>query len=294
MKASYGIILVLAMAAVIILSILPCSAQRMGEEKKEDIWREDEPTGPRGDPRGGPRRGPGPGRRRLELTDERIERVMKELAESDPEKAKELAKLREKEPDKFKDKLREVMRKQFGKRIRDHMDERRRKRQAEFLEWLGENYPPEAAKLAKLKEQDPKEQDPKLYIKAFDRVVEKYGYIYRKWLQNPELGRVLKEKLELKGKQDRLLRRIKASKSEKEKKKLTGQLEEVVSSRFDLMVREKQIAYEQLLKQLEELQKRVEENQAEVDKWMDVEFKKENVKARVEGLISRTRKIKWD
>ena len=296
MKTGYGIILVSAMAAVIVLSILPCSAQRTGEEKKEDIWREDEPrgqgpgprVGPRGDPRGGPRRGPGPGRRRLELTDEIIERVMKELAESDPAKAKELAKLREKEPEKFKDEIREVMRKQFGERIREHYEERRRKRQAEFLEWLGKIYPPEAEKLANLKEQDPER-----YIKTFDRAMEKYGYIYRKWTQNPELGRVLKEKLELKEKRDRLLRRIRASKSEKDKKKLITQLEEVVSSRFDLIVREKQIAYERLLKQLEELQKRVEESQAEVD-MMEVKFKTENVKARVEGLISRTRKIKWD
>jgi len=287
MKASYGVILVLAMAAVIILSILPCAAQRTGEEKKEDIWHEDEPTGPRGDPRGGPRRGPGPGRRRLELTDEIIERVMKELAESDPAKAKELAKLREKEPEKFKDEIREVMRKQFGERIRKHMDERRRKRQAAFLEWLGKIYPPAAEKLANLKEQDPER-----YIKTFDRVVEKYGYIYRKWLQNPELGRVLKEKLELKEKRDRLLRRIRASKSEKDKKKLITQLKEVVSSRFDLIVREKQIAYERLLKQLEELKKQIEESQDEVDKLMD--FKTENVKARVEGLIRRIRKFKWD
>ncbi len=124
--------------------------------------------------------------------------------------------------------------------------------------------------------------------------MEKYGYIYRAWTQNPELGRVLKEKLELKGKRDRLLRRIRAARNDNEKKKLTGQLEEAVSSRFDLMVREKQIAYEQLRKKLEELKKQIEESQAEVDKWMDVEFKKENVKARVEGLIRRTRKIKWD
>ncbi len=293
MKASYGVILVLAMAAVIVLSILPCSAQRTGEEKKEDIWREDEPTGPRGDPRGGPRGDPrgGPrwGPRRFELTDEIIERIMKELAKSEPEKAKELAKLREKEPDKFKDELREVMRKQFGERIRKHMDERRRKWRAGFLEWLGKNYPPAAEKLAKLKE-----QDPELYIKAFDRAVKKYGYIYRAWQQNPELGRVLKEKSELKEKRDRLLRKIRAARNDKEKKELTRQLEEVVSNRFDLMVREKQIAYEQLRKRLEELKKRVEESQAEVDKLMDVKFKNENVKARVGELIGRTKGVKWD
>lgn len=286
MKKGYGVILVLVMVAVVMLSILPCSAQRMSEEKKEDIWREDEPRGdPRGGPRGGPRRGP----RRFELTDEIIERLMKDLAESDPAKAKELAKLREKEPDKFKDELRKVMREQFDKRIRDHMDERRRKWRAAFLEWLEKNYPPVAERLATLKE-----EDPELYITAFDRAVKKYGYIHRAWMQNPELGRVLKEKLELTEKQYKLLRSIKAAKSEKEKKKLIAQLEEVVSSRFDLIVREKQIAYERLLKKLEELKKQIEESQAEVDKMMDVEFKKEKVKARVEELIRRIRKFKWD
>jgi len=124
--------------------------------------------------------------------------------------------------------------------------------------------------------------------------MEKYGYIYGAWTQNPELGRVLKEKLELKEKRDKLLGKIRDARNEKEKKELTRQLQEVVSNRFDLMVREKQIAYKQLLRRLQELQKRVEESQAEVDKWMDPKFKKQNVDARVEELIGRTKGLKWD
>jgi len=291
MKTGYGIILVLAIAAVLTVSALPCLAERGSEEKKEDIWTEDEPRGPRGDPaRVGPGRGPGPGRRRFELTDEEIDRIMKGLKEKDPAKAKELAKLRQEEPEKFREELGKVMREQFDKRIREHMDERRRKWRDAFLKWLEENYPPEAKILATLK----KEKDPELYITAFDRTMEKYGYIYGAWTQNPELGRVLKEKLELKEKRDKLLGKIRDARNEKEKKELTRQLQEVVSNRFDLMVREKQIAYKQLLRRLQELQKRVEESQAEVDKWMDPKFKKQNVDARVEELIGRTKGLKWD
>ncbi|MHC4461491.1 MAG: hypothetical protein ACYS6W_07930 [Planctomycetota bacterium] len=279
MKKGYGIILVLAMAAVLTVSALPGLAERGSKEKKENIWTEEEPRGPRR----------GPGRRRFQLTDEEIDRIMKGLKERDPAKAKELTKLREKEPDKFRLELRNVAREEFGKIIRERIENWRQRRQAEFIEWLGKNYPPEAKILTTLKE-----KDPKLFITAFDRAMEKYGYIYRAWLQNPELGRVLKEKLELKEKQDKLLRRIRDARNDKEKEELTRQLQEVVSSRFDLMVREKQIAYKQLLKRLEELKKRVEESQAEVDELMDPKFKKQKVDARVEELIGRTKGLRWD
>jgi len=95
MELSRGIILVLVMAAMATITILPCSA---GEKDKENIWTADKPRGPR----------PGPGRRsrRFELTDNEIERVMKGLQESNPEKARELAKLRETDPNQFSVELR--------------------------------------------------------------------------------------------------------------------------------------------------------------------------------------------
>jgi len=82
MKTNYAIILlILTLAAVLTVSSVPCWAQRTGEEKKEekkeDSWTEEKPRGPR--------RGP-----RFELTDEEIERIMKSIKESKPEKAKEL------------------------------------------------------------------------------------------------------------------------------------------------------------------------------------------------------------
>jgi len=278
MKTGYGIILVLAMAAVLTVSALPGLAERGSEEKKEDIWTEDEPRGPRGDPtRGGPRRGPG--RRRFQLTDEEIDRIMKGLKERDPAKAKELAKLREKEPEKFREELRKVAREEFSKVIRERIDKWRRQRRAEFLEWLEKNFRKVAKELSRLKE-----TDPDLYWKKFDIVRKKYWPIFEEERRNPELAQVLKEKLKLNERRDRLVREIKATRDEKKRKPLIARLKEVISSRFDLIVREKQIAYERLLKRLEELKKRIKEDRDEIIKWRDEKFKADEVKKRIEDL----------
>jgi RNA-binding protein 25 len=289
MKTGYGIILVLAMAAVIMLSILPCSAHRMGEEKKEDIWTKDEPRGPGGDPREGPRRGPGPGRRRFELTDEEIDRIMKGLKERDPAKAKELAELREKEPEKFREELREVAREEFGKVMRERIKAWMLQRQAEFLEWLEKNFRKEAKELSRLKD-----RDPDLYWKKFDIVRKKYWLIFEEERRNPELAKVLKEKLKLNERRDRLVREIRAASDEKKRKALIERLKEVISSRFDLIVREKQIAYKRLLKRLEELKKRIEESRDEIIKWRNDKFKADEVEKRIEDLTEGRPGLKWD
>ena len=295
MESSRGIILVLAMAAVVTVSVLPCSAQRRSEEKKEDIWVEDEPRGPRAGPRPGP--GPGPGRgpgrwgsRRFELTDEEIDRIMKDVKESDPAKAKELAKLREKDPEKFRDELRRHgSREEFGKIIRERIDHWRKRRQAEFVEWLEKSIPKEAHELAKLKE-----RNPDLYAEKFELVWKKYGRIFEEGRRNPELSDVLLEDLKLQERRDELVKKIKAAGSEKEKKKLVAELEEVIAGRFDLIVRRTQIAYERLLKRLEELRERVRESRGELAIQRSDEFKNENVKKRMQDLLEETQKFRWD
>jgi hypothetical protein len=286
MQKGYGIIFISVIVALTTIVTLPCPAQEKGKEKErqeKDIWTEEGPRGPRemggpggpGEPRWGPPRW-------FELTDETIEQIMKDLAKSEPAKAAELSKLREKDPEKFKEELGKV---HFDKVIRERMDARRRQMQAEYTEWLEKNYPEDAKKLAALKE-----RDPNLYIKQFRLSMDKYGRIFGA-RENPELCEVLKEDLELKEKADQLVRKIKSAGKEDEKKELTAQLEQVAGRRFDLIVRQKEIAYAQLLKRLEELKKRVEENNAEITKWKDAKFKNENVKKRIQELISG---FKWD
>jgi len=284
MELSHRVILVLVIAAMATVTVLPCSAD---EKDEKDIFSGEEPRGPRPGPRLGP--GPGRGPRRFELTEEEIDRVMKGLQESNPKKAKELAKLREKDPEKFRDELRRHGREEFGKIIRERIDNWRKRRRAEFLESLEKFDPKEAQELAKLKD-----TNPDLYAEKYEFALKKYGRIIEEGRRNPELAEVLIEDLKLKKRRDELLKKIKAVKSENENKKLVAELEEVVAGRFDLIVRRKQIAYERLLRWLEELRKRIRESRGEIFKWRDEKFKNENVKQRTQDLLEEIPKFNWD
>jgi len=312
MEKRYVTILLLAIGAIVLLcGALPC----VGEEKEEEsVWQEDEPRG-----RGG-------GFRRFELTNEAIEHMMSRLAESDPAKAKELAKLRKKDPEKFKAELREVMRKRFGRgweepgrgggkyRPKKHepgrgmefgergkargprgpaggrgMGMTMRERHREFLEWLEKNYPEKAKELAGLEE-----KSPELFGKRYGLCYRRYRKIYEAFKENPALAEILKEDLELKERRDKLLAEIRAGVSKDEKAELVKELEKALGRRFDLIVKRKQIEYERLLKRLKELQERVKASEAQVAKWKEAEFKKTSVKGRVKELVGKIEKFRWE
>ncbi|MDH4242050.1 MAG: hypothetical protein OEW48_21015, partial [Phycisphaerae bacterium] len=187
MKARNGLFLILMLAAMITVSALPCRAQgtseaKKEEEKKEDIWTEEGPPGPG---RGGPRRGP-----RFDLTDEEIVRILKSLKESNPEKAKELEKMRNEDPNNFQEQLREYGGEEFGKIIRERIERWREQRREEFLKWLDENFHRQAEELKRL-------QDPDLYWKKYEIIRQKFWRIFEEERRNPELAEVLKEKIRL-------------------------------------------------------------------------------------------------
>lgn len=299
---SRRVILALLIAAVISVAALPCSAAQKDAAQKdaaqkdkdeESIWTEDEQREPRG-PRQGerPRRGQGrggPGSRRFELTEEEIDSIMDSLKKRSPEKAKELEKLREKEPEKFIGELRRHAREEFGKVVRERIEKWRQQRQAEFIEWLEKSVPKEAKELAKIKE-----SSPDLYGKKYELAWKKYGRIFDESRRNPELADVLIEDLKLQKRREELVPKIKAAKTQKEKDKLTAELEEVVGRRYDLIVRRKQIAYERLLKWLEELQNRIKESRNEIIEWQDANAKAENIKQRTQELLEGKSGFSWD
>ncbi len=259
------------------------------EKKKDDIFAETEkgrggppgPGGPRFDGRGGPRF--------FELSEETIKQVMDALAKRDPEKAKELSKLREKDPEQFKAELRMHGREELGKIFREQMETWRKRWEAEYIAWLEKNYPQEAEEVKKNKD-----KDQGLYTKRMQLSMERYGEIYWASRDNPELEAILKADLELKNKKDELLKKIKSAKEEETKKNLITELQKVVSDRFDVIVRRKELEYERLLRRLEELKKQVEENKEEINKWKDPTFRKGNVEKHVEDLIKGLPKFKWD
>jgi hypothetical protein len=288
MELRRGIILILLMAAMVTVTTLPCYS----EEKKagKDIWTEDEPRGPGGGPgRGGPGGGPGRGSRgpgRYRTREEDIDHFLKELKESNPAKAKELTSLREKDPEKFREELRKSVREQWTKRIESW----RSRWRAEFLEWLQKAVPKVAQSLTKLKN-----TDPDLYAKKYEIVREKYGRIFEESRRNPPLAEVLRAEMELDERRELLIKEIKATKNEQQKKKLMAQLEEVVGDKYDLIIRKKIIAYEFLLKRIEELQKELNKSRDEIEKWKDPKIKEQNVKDRTKELLepSRPTQFKW-
>lgn len=302
MKRNYVTILVLAIGVTVLLcGALPCGAE---EKEEESVWQEDEPKGR--------------GFRRFELTDEAIERMMSRLAESDPAQAKELAKLRESDAEKFKAELRKVMRERFGQRWREQRDqkagqkfrpgqaeggERRgpgaagrrgtgrmmRERHGEFLEWLKKDYPKVAEELAELRD-----KKPELFERKLEIIIRIYRRIFEASKESPKLVKVLKEDLQLKKHRNELLTKIRTTKDADKKKELMKELGDVVNNRYDLIVRRKQIEYENLLTKLEKLKEQVKKSKTAVERWDDAGFKNESVKARLEELVSKTGKFRWD
>jgi len=273
-----GAILVSIIAVMATMCVQPCSAQKRCQAKEHDVWVEDEHQEPK------------KGHPRFELTDEEFDQIIKDLKERDPAKAKELAHLRKEDQEKFNAKLRDYAGEELGKIMSKRAKTWWDKKRAEFTEWLRKNYSRQAEELAKLEY-----TEPDLYWKKFDLVREKYWRIFEEERRNPEMAEVLKEDLALREREEELVSRIKAAKKETEKKELTSELEEVISRRFDLIIRRKQIAYERLLKWLEELKNRIKHSNEEIVKWQNEKFKSENVARRLKELIEgNTPKFRWD
>jgi hypothetical protein len=321
--------------AVLLTTTLPCRAVEKTEKEevksteplppppggiveKEDIWSEDAAKGEPG---------------RFELTEEKIERIMDQLAKTDPEKAEELKQLQAKDPEKFKAELREVMQEQLGKRFREHLEKRSEQHMKEGGEPFGPGgmppdscnmppghggkpfgpggmlMPPDAGMhwrydkyLDWLKENYAEEaeklaelskKDANLYSKQLELSLKKYGRIAEAARENPQLAAVLREDLALKQQQDKLLGEIKAA-GDNGKEDSVKELKEVLNHRFDAILKRKQIEYEQLLKKLDRLKKEVEQRKAKVEKWKDAGFKNESVKARLEELLGKTGEFKWN
>jgi len=243
-----------------------------------------------------------------ELMMKRADRILSRLRETDPEKAKELEELRKKDPEKFKAALKETIRTGFAKRSlapnkkpqagsdpnlvfrksiwkgrsKDKLSDLMNRKHDEHLEWLKVNYPEEADKLSKLKDEQPEgyKRDIKLSMR-------KYGAIARASKDNPELAGILKESLELKEQRDKLLLKIKTSEDEVERKKLVRELKEVVKRNFAIVARRKKIKHQQLLKKLEDLQKEVKESKLELEKWNDTKFRDDQTKTHLEDLLKK-------
>lgn len=232
---------------------------------------------------------------------EHLERMLDRIAEKDPEAAEKLRQLHEEDPDVFREEMREYMAEHSRKMMPGRSNNRERmrnpkhggrdrsrmqKRHEQYIEWLQENYPAEAAELAEVRD-----RNPQLYIRRLTRSMKKYGKAAHASKDNPELAAVLREDIELKDQRNKILDELKTTDPDT-KEALKVELNDVVNQRFDLIVKRKQVRHERLLKKLEELKKHVEKSEAEVETWE--QSKQEKVNARVEELLKESEKIQWD
>jgi len=123
--------------------------------------------------------------------------------------------------------------------------------------------------------------------------MKKYGKIAEAAKENPALAEVLKENLKLNHQRRSLLRQIKKA-NDKEKTELVKELKDVLNKKFDLIVKRKQLEYEQLAKKLEELKKEVKSSEEKFEKWKDPDFKNKNVEARLKKLLGKQEDFKWE
>ena len=88
------------------------------------------------------------------------------------------------------------------------------------------------------------------------------------------------------------LRELRCDPSPQFKEQLKGQLEKVVAERFELIIKRKQIKYEELLRRLASLEKEVKERKNEVDILKSQ--KADKVKERLGELLENMEKVDWD
>jgi hypothetical protein len=284
---------------------MPAGAAEKAKPQDENIWSDEQPASEQ---------------RLAEMAEKMTGWLLDQIARTDPKKAEYLKRLAKENPEQFKAELKKFNRDRFGRNYRGRKDRRSgrgrpdsdmpfetdkpcpgggrgmqrgmgrehmRAREAELLEWLKENYPEKAEKLARLQD-----ENPELYMRQLMLSMKKYGRIAETSRSNPQLAEILKEDLKLKAARDKLLRKIAGTADEGERKQLTGQLEQTVASRFDLIVKRKQIAHKQLRAELEKLQQKVQKREAKLKKWKEI--KDQKVKQRIKELISQTEKFCWE
>ena len=165
-----------------------------------------------------------------------------------------------------------------------------RQKFTDYLDWLEKNYPEKAEELKKLKE-----DNRQLYRKRVAHGMKKHRRIMEAEKENPELAKVLKESMELNQQRNKLAREIRTTEDEKEKQKLTKQLEGLLNEKFSLVLKRKELELQQLQKRLEQLKKQLKKNQENIEKWKDSKFKEQKIKERLERLTTgKKEEFRWD
>jgi hypothetical protein len=310
----------LAIIAVTIFWVLPSSFNHL---KQNTVWAQNNPgpSGPGaspgnirgsgqiprggeqgnlggrgGDPggRGGSARGGAPGRGTeggmqpgggrgpsFTLSESEIDQLLQQVQQRDPNAATGLRNLRTTNPMLFNMELRRTP--EFGKLVDRRLALQRGRVPSEFLDWLGKYVPNDANDLSNLRH-----SSPDLYFERYNQEYRKYGRIFdqSKTSSDPNLANILIYDLNLEETQTRLLMQIRNTPNEQERNRLTGLLRGVLSDRYDVIIKRKQLQYEQLLKKLVDLQKQINSSMDDIKRWEDPNLKDEQIKTQMKIMIT--------
>ena len=154
-----------------------------------------------------------------------------------------------------------------------------------FFVWLYRFFPDYAKDIKDL------ENNPQEYQKKFKEYRIMFRRLWRGYKFNREYGKTLVQEVELRVERFGVLKKLQAAKSNEQKTKIRDDLIKVVYKEFDVAVKVKKLEYEGLKRRIKWFQRRLVKREDEVKKL--VANKSQEVKNRVEDLITGEEKINW-
>jgi hypothetical protein len=239
---------------------------------------------------------PAPTKAPAEMTSDKTDAILKHIEQTDPQRAATLRELRKSDPTRFKEEMREYGREQLISKMDDGVQpkhhfgevrERLEQRHNEFIAWLEKNHPVEATHLAQLKDKNPDQ-----YMQQLKPVMDKYGRIAVADKENPALATVLRQDLDAKQEIAKVVEQIRLATDDAQKKTLNQQLQTLVAKRFDLIMQQKELRFQELNKRLENLKQEVAKQETDLQKFKG--RKDQEVNKRVNELLSQSEEFKWD
>jgi ribosomal protein L29 len=278
---------------VLAMLILPCANAQMGGRSSRGgmgsgmvgAERDGGPGSRNGDRdyrRGGGRGRPGGrgGMQSIEdLSENQIDRILKQLSMRDMIIAEQLEELRKTNKEQFKNDFKKHAFPEIMNVMREDRDYRR------ILVWCEKYVADEAKGISELKE-----ENYELYKKRLDALKDKYfSLIYNRRISD-KLMHISVRDLKLNIKLWDLAREYRnSSLNQEQKESIESELEEVLNEQYDLNIQKRIIQYQDIQDEIKRLEKLVEKQIEDVNEWKDPEFKENEIKNRFEGIIKPTR-----
>ena len=234
----------------------------------------------------------------IALTDRRIDQFLERLSKTNPRRANELKALRTAQPEQFRIQIRDEMTSRFFQSASQSVRTRPAPDTAaasdpqhpvkpgeellELIAWLEQNFPRQAEELKTV---------PAPSAERIAELVGRFEPVMRAEHQNPPLAAIMKDDIAIQMQNDELLMDLQYA-NEQEREAIIKELEKLTSQRFDLIVRKREIQYEQLRQRLEKLQQNLEKQKADLDKLKAT--KEKTITDRVQDMVEYTRKANWN